>query len=65
MATPIRTWELLVTKGLGAAGPGIAVTWGSYAALVVAARPLVNDRVFAFIVEIGSRGRLQARWDAS
>ena len=50
LATPIRTWELLVAKSLAAAVPGILVTWASYATFVLASRRLVSDAVFAFII---------------
>ena len=49
LATPIRTWELLVAKALGAALPGLFVTWGSYVAFVLGARTLVGDWLFAFM----------------
>lgn len=49
LATPIRTWELLVAKGLGATLPGIAVTWGSYGVFAVASRYLVSEAVFQFM----------------
>ena len=38
LATPIRTWELLVAKALAAAIPGVAATWYSFAVFVLAAR---------------------------
>ena len=49
LATPIRTWELLVAKGLGAALPGLLVTWGSYVAFAVGARVLVGDWLYRFV----------------
>ena len=49
LATPIRTWELLVAKGLGAAVPGLLVTWGSYVAFAVGVRALVGERLYAFV----------------
>jgi ABC-2 type transport system permease protein len=50
LATPIRTWELLLAKGLGAALPGVAVTWASYGIFAFAARQLVGEAVFRFMV---------------
>lgn len=49
LATPIRTWELLVAKGLGAALPGLLVTWSSYFAFAVGARALVGEWLYEFI----------------
>ena len=49
LATPIRTWELLVAKGLGAGLPGLIVMWGSYLAFAIGARSLVGDWLYGFI----------------
>ena len=49
LATPIKTWELLVAKGLSDALPGIVVTWGSYAVFALAARQIVGQTVFGFM----------------
>ena len=37
LATPIRTWELLVAKALAALIPGVLVSWVSYASFLVLA----------------------------
>ena len=49
LATPVRTWELLVAKGLGAAVPGLLVTWGSYLAFALGSRVLVGDWLYRFV----------------
>jgi len=45
LATPIRTWELLLGKALAAAAPAVAITWICYgvllAGMAIIARPLV------------------------
>lgn len=43
LATPISTVELLLGKGLAAAIPAIAGTWGAFAFFVVGARVLVAE----------------------
>lgn len=37
LATPIRTWELLLAKAVAAVIPGVLVSWASYAAFLVLA----------------------------
>jgi len=49
LATPIRTWELLVAKALGAVIPGLLVTWVSYAVFAAGARLLVGGWLFEFM----------------
>jgi ABC-2 type transport system permease protein len=46
LATPIRTWELLVAKAFAAALPGIAATWYSFAVFVLAARFTVSPVLY-------------------
>src|SRR5436309_3114032 len=46
LATPIRTWELLIAKALAAAIPGIAATWYSFAIFVLAARFMVSPVIY-------------------
>jgi ABC-2 type transport system permease protein len=50
LATPIRTWELLLGKALAAAIPGVLATWYSYLTFVVVARFTVSDGVFNEVV---------------
>jgi ABC-2 type transport system permease protein len=50
LATPIRTWELLVAKAFAAAVPGIAATWYSFAVFVLAARFMVSPVIYNNIV---------------
>ncbi len=46
LATPIRTWELLVAKAMAAAIPGIGATWYSFAIFLLAARFMVNPILY-------------------
>ncbi|HEY0070865.1 MAG TPA: ABC transporter permease subunit [Chloroflexia bacterium] len=50
LATPIRTWELLLGKALAAAIPGVLATWYSYLIFVLVARITVNDVIFGEVV---------------
>jgi ABC-2 type transport system permease protein len=50
LATPIRTWELLLGKALAAAIPGVLATWYSYLIFVLVARVTVNDVIFGEVV---------------
>lgn len=50
LATPIRTWELLLGKSLAAAIPGILAAWYSYLIFVLVARAAVNDTVFLNVI---------------
>jgi ABC-2 type transport system permease protein len=50
LATPIRTWELLVAKSAAAAIPGILVSWVSYLAFVLVARLNVSAAVLSSLV---------------
>lgn len=50
LATPIRTWELLLGKALAAAIPGVLATWYSYLTFVLVARLTVSDFVFHEVV---------------
>jgi ABC-2 type transport system permease protein len=49
LATPIRTWELLVAKALAAVIPGLLVTWASYLLFALGARALVGEWLFGFM----------------
>lgn len=51
LATPVRTWELLVAKSVAAAVPPVVAGWLSYAVFALGARFLVSDVVFAEIVK--------------
>jgi ABC-2 type transport system permease protein len=46
LATPIRTWELLVAKAFAAALPGIAATWYSFAVFALVARFTVSPVLY-------------------
>jgi ABC-2 type transport system permease protein len=46
LATPIRTWELLLAKALAAAIPGVAATWFSFAVFIIAARLTVSPVLY-------------------
>ena len=46
LATPIRTWELLVAKAMAAAIPGIAATWYSFAIFLFASRYMVTPLIY-------------------
>ncbi len=50
LATPIRTWELLLGKALAAAIPGVLATWYSYLSFVLVARLTVSDVVFSEVI---------------
>jgi len=46
LATPIKTWELLLAKALSAAIPGILSTWWGFALFVLAGRFFASDDVY-------------------
>lgn len=46
LATPIKTWELLLAKALSAAIPGVLSTWWGFALFILAARFLASDVVY-------------------
>jgi ABC-2 type transport system permease protein len=50
LATPVRTWELLLGKAVAAVIPPVVATWISYSAFTLGARFLVSDVVFGFIL---------------
>lgn len=50
LATPIRTWELLLGKSLAATVPAIAATWISYGLLAAGMAVLASPVVFASTV---------------
>jgi ABC-2 type transport system permease protein len=50
LATPIRTWELLLGKALAAVLPGIIATWWTYVLFATAARFAVSDAVYTNII---------------
>ena len=50
LATPVRTWELLLGKSVAAAVPPVVATWIAYAAFVLGSRFLVSDVVWRIIV---------------
>jgi ABC-2 type transport system permease protein len=47
LATPIRTWELLVGKALASVLPALLLTWSPFGALVYAAKRLTTPDVMA------------------
>jgi ABC-2 type transport system permease protein len=50
LATPVKTWELLMGKALAAALPGVLATWYTYVIFAVCARFLVSDAIFGGII---------------
>jgi len=46
LATPIKTWELLVAKALSAAIPGVLSTWWGFALFILAGRFFASDEVY-------------------
>ncbi len=50
LATPVKTWELLLGKAVAAVVPPVAAAWLAYAIFVVCARFLVSAVVFGLIV---------------
>ena len=58
LATPIRTWELLLAKALAAALPGAAAGWLGYSLLTLGARPVLGPAAVAYL--IGPTGLLLA-----
>ena len=50
LATPIRTWELLIGKALAAALPGILVSWYSFNIFAVFARFAVSGELYKRLV---------------
>lgn len=46
LATPIKTWELLVAKALSAAIPGILSTWWGFAIFILAGRFFASDAIY-------------------
>lgn len=52
LATPIRTWELLLGKTVAACVPPIIAGWLSYAVFVFGVRYLVSDVVFGYVVSL-------------
>jgi ABC-2 type transport system permease protein len=50
LATPISTWELLVGKSIAATSPAVALTWLSFAVMVVGLKFIAPSSVFAYSV---------------
>lgn len=50
LATPIRTWELLLGKAAAAAIPGVLATWYSYLIFVAVARLTISNTIFDEVV---------------
>ncbi|MEO8284825.1 MAG: ABC transporter permease subunit [Chloroflexota bacterium] len=46
LATPIKTWELLLAKALSAALPGVLSTWWGFAVFLAVARIFTSDTVY-------------------
>jgi ABC-2 type transport system permease protein len=49
LATPIRTWELLLGKAMAAVLPAVAVTWIAYGIVLAGLRILAHPTVFASV----------------
>jgi ABC-2 type transport system permease protein len=49
LATPIRTWELLLAKGVAAALPGAVISWLIFGLFVLGVRLIASDVVFAVV----------------
>ena len=49
LATPVRTWELLLGKSVAAVVPPVIAGWLSYALFAIGARFVVSDVVFGVI----------------
>lgn len=49
LATPVRTWELLLGKALAAVAPAVIITWICYGILLVGMAILARPLVFASI----------------
>jgi ABC-2 type transport system permease protein len=50
LATPVRTWELLLGKAFAAAVPGVLATWYTYLIFAISARFMVSDDIFTKII---------------
>lgn len=50
LATPIKTWELLVGKAMSASIPGILATWWTYILFATAGRFAVSEAVYNNII---------------
>lgn len=50
LATPIKTWELLMGKAAAAAIPGVLATWWTYILFATAAKFAVSDAVYNNII---------------
>jgi len=50
LATPIKTWELLLAKMMAAVLPGLAATWVSFAVFVLVARFTVDEAVYLHLI---------------
>jgi ABC-2 type transport system permease protein len=46
LATPIKTWELLVAKALSAAIPGVLSTWWGFALFILAGRFFSSEDIY-------------------
>jgi ABC-2 type transport system permease protein len=50
LASPIRTWELLLAKALAAALPGLAAGWLGYLILAIGAGPVLSPTAAAYLL---------------
>jgi ABC-2 type transport system permease protein len=50
LATPIKTWELLLAKAMSAAIPGMLSTWWGFAMFILAGRLLATDQVYSHLL---------------
>lgn len=53
LATPIRTWELLLGKALASVVPALVLTWLPYLALITGAQRFASDQVLELTVFSG------------
>ena len=49
LATPIRTWELLLAKSLAATIPGVVISWLIFGLFVLGVRLIASPAVFAVV----------------
>lgn len=50
LATPIKTWELLMAKALSSAIPGLLSTWWGFAMFILAGRLLATEPIYSHLL---------------
>ena len=50
LATPLKTWELLMAKAMSAALPGMLSTWWGFAMFILAGRVLTSDQIYSHLL---------------